>query len=162
MKRTSILLLAFLLTLVVGGAAMAQTPEAEASHELTVTIPPDTKFELEGTSADFGTIDAAGSYKTGEFNMTYRCNKKTDWYIEVSAGKFVDEDGKELPASALNLYFGDETYDILGKTVVVDDAGGPQTRTTTVSYELVLSESNFDAAYASEYSNTVTYTLFVK
>lgn len=172
MKRISVLLLAFLLTLVVGGAAMADS--LEASHNLTVTIPSVTKVELEEAdeTISFGTINTAGKYtgKLGEkdsFTVTYRCNKKGSWELKVSAGQFVGTAGEVLPATALNLYFGGTKYNILntdatgGVSVDSDLSSGAATQSVELGYELEISESDFDQAYAGDYSNTVTYTLFV-
>ena len=166
LKRTSILLLTFLLVLSAAGAAMAASVEAEAFHRLKVTVPEVTKLELTkaGQTIEFEDIEEAGTYTTDEsFTLTYRCNKKVNWQLKVEAGKFKDGQ-EELPVSALNIRIVDnnETYNILGQEAVLDTAlnTGAKEKTIEFLYELKI-DSDFSDVYAGEYSNEVTYTLFV-
>ncbi|NLY88238.1 MAG: hypothetical protein GX085_01240 [Firmicutes bacterium] len=168
MKRTTIIILAFILTLSVGGAVMAD--DHVAYHTLKVTIPEVTKLELAqaGELIDFGTISSAGTYGEDKlFTLTYRCNKNVKWQLKVSAGSFVG-DGQELPVSALNIWIRDgitknKSFDILNKEAVIDSANetGAKEKTIEFNYELNISPENLYEAYAGEYTNQVTYTLFV-
>ena len=94
LKRTSIILLACVLTLLVAGTAMAA--EYQADHKLKVTVPEEIKLELAqaGETIDLGDITGAGTYLSdNSFTLTYRCNKKVDWQLKVEGTKFTSGDG---------------------------------------------------------------------
>lgn len=165
MKRTSVILLGLVLAFLVAGVVMAA--EYTAYHNLKVTVPEVIKLELSkaGEEVLFDDIEGAGTYTTKEsFTLTYRCNKKTNWQLKVSAGKFIAKDSQEeLPVSKLNIKIGgtDKTYNILNQEVVIDkfEVTGPKEKTLEFRYELQIDD--FDSVYAGEYINEVTYTLFV-
>lgn len=164
MKRTSIILLACVLTLLVAGTAMA-ADYYQADHKLKVTVPEETKLELAqaGETIDLGDITGAGTYLSdNSFTLTYRCNKKVDWQLKVEGTKFTSGDGEELPVSALNIKIEDgRNYNILSREVTIDSRADTGAKEKTIEFRYELQVDNFDDVYAGVYTNTVTYTLFV-
>lgn len=169
MKRTSIILALLLtLALTVSGAVMA-ADEYAADHELKVTIPENIYIELsvsEEDIIDFGTIYAGDTYQANDsVTLTYRCNKKTDWVLTASAGKFCTVEGEELPVNKLNIVIDGSRSNILENAVDIDNNTNPdpaKEKSIDIGYELYISSQNFEEAFAGDYTSVVTYTLFVQ
>lgn len=172
MKKLNQILLAVVILVLAAGPVMAKdVVKASAAHDVKVTIPEVVELRINKTNrdgnivVDFGAISAPGNYeKENAVEVTYRCNKRVDWELRVSASDFATGAGNlPIPAEQLSIKVSGallDKYTSFDHDLTVDSSSeyeSAQAKTVSASYKLLLT----GAEYEGEYLSTVTYTLVI-